>query len=171
MSSGFVTSARTATWPSSAASFSTPAPSTSASTSFAPSPASRRAHAAPMPRAAPVISTVRPDIAVMASLLPVDVPSRHAQQLPELLQLGPRHVGALPDPRVDVGRVVLDGPAHAGEDLQELPRLAVGLLLHERPAHTPDGPDHRAVDLHERGHGGDHLRPGRRGGGLELVNE
>src|SRR2546422_10145349 len=60
MSSPRVTSMRIATWPSSAANLSTPAPSKSASTSRAPSPASRRAHAAPMPRAAPVINTVRP---------------------------------------------------------------------------------------------------------------
>src|SRR3989442_4721021 len=51
---------RIATGPSSAASLATPAPSRSASTSRAPSPASRRAHAAPMPRAAPVTNTVRP---------------------------------------------------------------------------------------------------------------
>src|SRR5262245_48689015 len=54
-----VTSARTATWPSSAATFST-AGSRSARTSFAPPAASRRAHAAPIPRAAPVMRIVRP---------------------------------------------------------------------------------------------------------------
>jgi hypothetical protein len=69
MSSGFVTSALTATCLSSAPSFSTPAPSWSASTSRAPSLARRRAVAAPMPRAAPVISTVRPLIdPIMAPL-------------------------------------------------------------------------------------------------------
>src|SRR5258705_367129 len=60
MSSGLVTSAFTATCFSSAASFSTPAPSWSARITLAPSLARRRAVAAPMPRAAPEISTVRP---------------------------------------------------------------------------------------------------------------
>src|SRR5215468_10813893 len=60
MSSFRVTSALTATWPSSPATFSTLAPSRSASTSRAPSAVSRRAAAAPMPLAAPVMSTVRP---------------------------------------------------------------------------------------------------------------
>src|SRR6266849_3987616 len=58
-SSPRVTSARTAACPSSAASFSTPAPSRSARSSWAPSAASRRAEAAPIPLAAPVIRTVR----------------------------------------------------------------------------------------------------------------
>src|SRR3972149_3166024 len=49
-----------APWPTSAATFSTPGPSRSASTSLAPSAARRRAVAAPMPRAAPVTSTTRP---------------------------------------------------------------------------------------------------------------
>src|SRR5262245_12474396 len=60
MSSLRVTSALTATWPSSPATFSTLAPSRSASTSRAPSAVRRRAAAAPMPLAAPVMSTVRP---------------------------------------------------------------------------------------------------------------
>src|SRR5215468_4995812 len=60
MSSFRVTSALMATWPSSPATFSTLAPSRSASTSRAPSAVSRRAAAAPMPLAAPVMSTVRP---------------------------------------------------------------------------------------------------------------
>src|SRR5712692_1944515 len=59
-SSPRVTSARTAACPSSAASFSTPGPSRSARSSFAPSAASLRAEAAPIPLAAPVIRTVRP---------------------------------------------------------------------------------------------------------------
>src|SRR5215469_12633888 len=60
MSSFRVTSALMATWPSSPATFSTLAPSRSASTSRSPSAVSRRAAAAPMPLAAPVMSTVRP---------------------------------------------------------------------------------------------------------------
>src|SRR6266446_1495076 len=60
MSPARVTSARTACWPSSAASFAAAPPSTSAMSTRAPSAANRLAHAAPIPLAPPVINTVRP---------------------------------------------------------------------------------------------------------------
>src|ERR1043166_3658157 len=60
MSPGRVTSAGTACWPSSAASFAAAPPSRSAMSTRAPSAANRLAHAAPIPLAPPVINTMRP---------------------------------------------------------------------------------------------------------------
>src|SRR5262249_955556 len=60
MSAARVTSAATACWPRSAASFSAAPRSTSAMSTRAPSAANRLAHAAPIPLAPPVINTVRP---------------------------------------------------------------------------------------------------------------
>src|SRR5438445_588245 len=76
-----VTSAATPTPPSSPASLSTAAPSRSASTRRAPPGARRRAVAAPMPRAAPVIRTTRWSRPVMVALL------RSAARRAELLGL------------------------------------------------------------------------------------
>src|SRR5947208_16497780 len=100
MSAAFVTSARTATQPTSAASFSTPTPSTSDSTSRAPSRAKRRAVAAPMPRAAPVISTVRPSRCAM------DPPHEPADDLDRALGL------------VEHGQEPMPDVAHRGPFLQ-----------------------------------------------------
>src|SRR5215510_5097654 len=82
MSSSRVTSTRIETWPSSAASFSTLPPSISASTTFAPSPAIRRAVAAPMPPAAPVINTTRPvsEPIVSSSVCSASIASSHRDQ-------------------------------------------------------------------------------------------
>src|SRR5437763_5055092 len=106
MSAAFVTSARTATPPSSAASFSTPPPSTSDSTSRAPSRAKRRAVAAPMPRAAPVISTVRPSRCAM------NPPHEPADDLDRALGLVEH--GQEPMPDVDHRGPFLQRDVHAG---------------------------------------------------------
>src|SRR5438093_12525151 len=106
MSAAFVTSARTAMPPSSAASFSTPTPSTSDSTSRAPSRAKRRAVAAPMPRAAPVISMVRPSRCAM------DPPHEPADDLDRALGLVEH--GQEPMPDVDHRGPFLQRDVHAG---------------------------------------------------------
>src|SRR5262245_9579689 len=112
MSAASVTSACTAAAPSSAATFSTPAPSTSASTRRAPSRAKRRAVAAPMPRAAPVISTMRPSSRAM------DPPHEPADDVDRALGLVEH--GQEPMPHVDHRRPFLHRDVHTGR-LRALP--------------------------------------------------
>src|SRR6267378_165870 len=105
-SPALVTSPGTATPPSSAASFSTPTPSTSASTRRAPPAARRRAVAAPMPRAAPVMSTVRPSRCAM------DPPHEPADDVDRARGLVEHRQEPVPD--VDHRRPFLQCDLHAG---------------------------------------------------------
>src|SRR5438309_1385345 len=111
-SPALLTSARTATPPSSVASFSTPTPSTSASTRRAPPAARRRAVAAPMPRAAPVMSTMRPSRCAM------DPPHEPADDVDGARGLVEHRQE--PVPHVDHRRPFLQCDLHAGR-LRALP--------------------------------------------------
>src|SRR5882762_2870583 len=111
-SPALLTSARTAAPPSSVASFSTPTPSTSASTRRAPPAARRRAVAAPMPRAAPVMSTLRPSRCAM------DPPHEPADDLDRARGLVEHRQEPVPD--MDHRRPFLQCDLHAGR-LRALP--------------------------------------------------